>query len=71
MDENEYFIDLKKYIARLEDELKVEEKEYERRLTLCQSCENLMNGMCGKCGCFVELRSVMKKNHCPDIDKKW
>ena len=33
--------------------------------------EALLNGMCRKCGCFVELRAVMKKNHCADSDKNW
>lgn len=71
MEESEYFVDLQKYIARLDDELKVEEEEYERRLNICQKCEYLLNGMCGKCGCFVELRALLKKNGCPDVKKKW
>lgn len=71
MEESEYFVDLQKYIARLDDELKVEEEEYERRLNICQRCEYLLNGMCGKCGCFVELRALLKKNGCPDVKKKW
>lgn len=71
MEESEYFVDLQKYITRLDDELKVEEEEYERRLNICQKCEYLLNGMCGKCGCFVELRALLKKNGCPDVKKKW
>lgn len=71
MEESEYFVDLQKYIARLDDELKVEEEEYERRLNICQKCEYLLNGMCGKCGCFVELRALLKKNGCPDVKKRW
>lgn len=71
MDETEYFVDLQKYIAHLDDDLKVENEEYERRLKLCQSCNYLRNGMCGRCGCFVELRALLKKNHCPDVKKKW
>ena len=71
MDETEYFVDLQKYIAHLDEDLKVENEEYERRLKLCQGCDYLRNGMCGRCGCFVELRAHMKKNHCPDVKKKW
>lgn len=71
MDENEYFVDLQRYIAHLDDDLKVETKEYERRLDLCRSCGYLRNGMCGKCGCFVELRALLRKHHCPDVRKKW
>ncbi len=71
MEEDEYFVDLKRYIANLSEELKVDEPEYERRLNICRQCDALRNGMCGKCGCFVEMRAVMKKNHCPDFHKKW
>lgn len=71
MDEEEYFVNIKQYIAHLDEELKVGDEEYERRLKLCQNCDFLLNGMCRKCGCFVELRAVMKKNHCPDVKKKW
>lgn len=71
MEESEYFVDLQKYIAHLNDDLKVVEEEYERRLNICQSCEYLLNGMCGKCGCFVELRALLKKNCCSDVKKKW
>jgi len=71
MEESEYFVDLQKYIAHLDEDLKVEEAEYERRLNLCRGCEYLRNGMCGKCGCFVELRALLKKKCCPDVKKKW
>lgn len=71
MDEEEYFINVRQYIAHLDEDLKVGEEEYEQRLTLCQDCDFLLNGMCRKCGCFVELRAVMRKNHCPDVRKKW
>lgn len=71
MDEGEYFANLREYIANLDEELKVDEGEYERRLGLCKECENLMSGMCRVCGCYVELRAVMKKNSCPGVSKKW
>ena len=31
--------------------------------------EELKEGMCRSCGCYVELRAVMKKNRCPN--DKW
>ena len=34
-------------------------------------CDNLINGMCKICGCFVEMRAAVKKNYCPDIEKYW
>ena len=32
MDENEYFTDLRKYIAQIDKDLKVEDEEYQNRL---------------------------------------
>ena len=71
MGEEEYFENLHEYIQNIDQDLKVEKAEYEQRLALCKECENLMNGMCRICGCYVELRAVMKKNYCPDVEKKW
>ena len=65
MDQKEYFENLHTYIANLEEDLKVEEPLYEKRLSLCTECDLLLDGMCRACGCFVELRAVMKKNACP------
>ena len=66
-----YFESLEKYIDRLDSDLKVAADVYERRLGICRDCENLMNGMCRICGCFVELRAVMKKNGCPKVHPAW
>ena len=71
MGEEEYFANLREYIQNIDEDLKVDHGEYERRLMLCKECENLLNGMCRICGCYVELRAVMKKNYCPDVEKKW
>ncbi|MGN0399724.1 MAG: DUF6171 family protein [Blautia sp.] len=71
MDENAYFEDLRQYIARIDAELKVEDDKYKERLDVCRECDNLMNGMCRICGCFVEMRAVMKKNSCPGIPPRW
>lgn len=71
MNEGEYFKNLHEYIENLDGDLKVEDREYERRLSLCKECENLLNGMCRICGCYVELRAVMKKNYCPAVEKRW
>lgn len=65
MDEAAYFDNLHNYIANLDEELKVEKPLYEERLSVCQSCSLLADGMCRACGCFVELRAAMKKNSCP------
>ena len=65
MDQKEYFDNLHTYIANLDEELKVSEPLYEKRLLLCKSCGLLYDGMCRACGCYVELRAVMRKNSCP------
>ena len=71
MDEGTYFQNLYEYIKRLDEDIKAEPKEYERRLSICKECDNLMDGMCRICGCFVELRGVIATNYCPSVDKKW
>lgn len=71
MAENDYFVNLRDYIDAVDMELKTEADEYERRLGICRECDSLISGMCIKCGCYVELRAVMKKGYCPDADKKW
>lgn len=71
MPENVYFKNLYDYIDTLSEDIKTDTKEYERRLNICKECDNLLNGMCRICGCFIELRAVIEKNYCPDIDRKW
>lgn len=71
MSESEYFVDLRSYIDNIDSELKANKEEYEKRLDICKGCDNLISGMCGKCGCYVELRAVMKKGYCPDVERRW
>ena len=53
---------IEKYREAIKKADRVEEQEYERRLALCKDCELLNAGTCGACGCYVELRALMKKN---------
>lgn len=69
MDEKEYFENLHTYIANLDENLKVDQPLYEKRLSVCKECDLLADGMCRACGCYVELRAVMWKNACPY--EKW
>jgi hypothetical protein len=62
---------LQDYIKNLDEYIKTEDKEYKERLGICMKCDNLINGMCKVCGCFVEMRAAVKKNYCPDIEKYW
>ncbi|MFR3321286.1 MAG: DUF6171 family protein [Lachnospiraceae bacterium] len=36
-----------------------------------RSAKKLYQGMCRICGCYVELRAVMKKNGCPLVKPMW
>lgn len=70
-DEEEYFQNLKQYIANLDDTVRVEQEVYEERLRICSSCENLLRGMCRLCGCYVELRAALRVRKCPGIPCRW
>ena len=71
IDKDGYFKNLSEYISCIDSDLKVSDSIYNHRLSLCKNCDNLISGMCTKCGCYVELRAVMKKNNCADVHKKW
>lgn len=64
MGEAEAFENMYQYIANLSPEDKVSDEEYEQRLLICRQCSHLLSGMCGKCGCYVEMRAAMKVRHC-------
>lgn len=59
------------YIRSIDSNIKTTEENYKIRLNICMECENLINGMCKLCGCFVEMRAAVKKNYCPNVEKKW
>lgn len=69
--ESEYFQTMSQYIAGLPREDKVSEEVYEERLAACRGCDELLEGMCRVCGCFVEMRAAMANRHCPGKGKAW
>ena len=69
MDKEAYMENLYDYIQRLDEEIKADQALYEERLSVCKACDYLDAGMCRACGCFVELRAVIKNNVCSY--KKW
>lgn len=71
MSEADYFQDLEKYIAGLDESVRVDQELYEKRLKICGGCEHLTRGMCRLCGCFVELRAALKVRKCPALPCKW
>ncbi len=63
---------IKEKIEKLSPDEKVSQEEYENRLSFCKMCDNLISGMCLKCGCYVEFRAAFKKQNCPDAaNRKW
>lgn len=62
---------MENYIKSLEEEDRVSQEIYEKRLEICGTCENLMEGMCRLCGCFVELRASLRVRKCPSLPAKW
>lgn len=67
--QEEYFRSLHDYIENLDLDIRAAETLYEERLGICRECDMLLQGMCRKCGCYVELRAAVTKNACPD--KMW
>lgn len=62
---------VREILAAMPDKLRVNEQEYRRRLQLCTDCEQLLGGVCGMCGCYVELRAGKKSQHCPHSLRRW
>ena len=59
------------YAAGLSEDLCVAKGEYLRRMAVCEKCENLSRGVCGKCGCFVIVRAKRRNKSCPLRDDRW
>lgn len=65
MDKDNYFKTLQELIKNVTGNERADDALYEERLKKCTDCERLADGMCRACGCFVELRAVIKENSCP------
>ncbi len=71
MPDAEYFQNMYEYIANLDAAVKTPDAIYEKRLSYCRNCDNLLNGMCRICGCFVEMRAAISTNTCPAVHPNW
>ena len=60
---------LHKYIDVIKMEDRVNEDRYNARLDICRECELLNAATCNACGCYVEVRALLKNGSCPK--KKW
>ncbi len=64
--------EIMKYVATLAKETLVTKEVFEKRVNKCKSCDNLISGMCLKCGCYIEVRARLKDSECPDFNnKRW
>lgn len=71
LSEDDYYKNVYEYIASLDESVKTPDEVYEARLAICLSCKHLINGMCGLCGCFVEVRAAKKNNYCAKSREIW
>ncbi len=61
---------IKEKISNLSYEEKADDELYNNRLAFCKQCDNLISGVCMKCGCYVEFRAAFKKMKCPDASHR-
>lgn len=67
----EYLESMRIYLNGLDEGVKTEDTLYRDRLSRCEECDKLSEGLCRLCGCFVEYRAAIKHKKCPDSYPKW
>lgn len=67
----EYLDHMRIYLSGLSEDKKADEKLYQERLSDCETCDSLNDGVCKICGCFVEYRAAIKENYCPSLHPRW
>ena len=68
-DKNDYYQSVLFYRSTLPAKKRAPDGVYERRLEGCKSCDELQNGTCMQCGCYVEICAARVDMHCPM--KQW
>ncbi len=71
LDDKRLYNNILEYISALPGDEKVSPEEYAIRLDACKACDNLVNGLCALCGCFIEIRAALIKNHCAKSEGFW
>lgn len=71
MQDNDYYQSVIKYRQSLPLKEKTPDGEYKHRLAACRQCEQLVNGVCNQCGCYVEMRAAALRMRCPLSPKRW
>lgn len=59
------------YVASLDESVRAGDADYRARLAICRDCDQLMNGTCRLCGCYVETRAAKKGQRCPMVPARW
>ncbi|HWT27184.1 MAG TPA: DUF6171 family protein [Mobilitalea sp.] len=67
----EYVEHMRTYLSGLNEDVKTQEEQYRDRLSNCERCDSLTEGICKICGCFVEYRAALKDRNCPALHPKW
>lgn len=62
---------MREWLDSMPEEHKAAPEIYLARLSACATCDELMNGMCRLCGCYVELRAAKANQRCPNAPSKW
>lgn len=64
--------EIMEYVSTIPNDDIVDLEIFNKRIEHCRNCDNLISGMCRKCGCYVEVRARLKKADCPDYNnRKW
>jgi len=63
-----FYRSIMEYIDAIPQGDKTPQAEYNRRLEICKACDQLTNGMCALCGCFVEARAAKINQRCVKYD---
>jgi len=59
-------------MEKIPPEQRTDDAAYRARLASCKECDQLLSGVCMKCGCYVELRAAFAAQKCPNAkDRKW
>ena len=59
------------YVASLDESVRASDADYRARLDICRECDQLLNGTCRLCGCYVETRAAKKGMGCPMVPARW
>lgn len=62
---------VQEYVESLSEDEKTTKEAYEMRLNACRACNDLRNGTCALCGCYVEARAAKRRQSCPAVPAKW